>query len=109
MNDPAGEAIEQQAYVTRFLLDYTAVPLAGGAFLRGVLPTRDAVRVVTGSAGTVAPNELVAYEMPLSDEDGDPVTARRHPLGCLVGRMGQGGRGRGCRGSPGWTRNLWRK
>ncbi|MFJ6434328.1 hypothetical protein [Streptomyces sp. NPDC091416] len=75
MNSPSGETVEQQAYITRFLLDYTAMPLAGGTFLRGVLPARDAVRVVTGAAGTVAPHELVAYEVPLSDEDGEPVTA----------------------------------
>ncbi|WP_328911055.1 hypothetical protein OG230_16905 [Streptomyces sp. NBC_00234] len=75
MNDPGGETVEQQAYITRFLLDYTAVPLAGGTFLRGVLPARDTVRVVTGTADTVAPHELVAYEVPLSDEDDEPVTA----------------------------------
>ncbi|MEU8679115.1 DMT family transporter [Streptomyces sp. NPDC048560] len=75
MNDPGGETVEQQAYITRFLLDYTAVPLAGGTFLRGVLPVRDAVRVVTGAADTVAPHELVAYEVPLSDEDEEPATA----------------------------------
>lgn len=38
MNDSGGKTAEQQAYITRFLLDYTAVPLAGGTFLRGVLP-----------------------------------------------------------------------
>ncbi|MFB4423420.1 hypothetical protein C5F59_020335 [Streptomyces sp. QL37] len=75
MNDPGGETAEQQAYITRFLLDYTAVPLAGGTFLRGVLPARDAVRVVTGAADAVAPHELVAFEVPLSDEDEEPVTA----------------------------------
>ncbi|WP_328866450.1 hypothetical protein [Streptomyces sp. NBC_00304] len=75
MNDPAGETVEQHAYITRFLLNYTAVPLAGGIFLRGVLPAQDAVRVVTGAADTVAPHELVAYEVPLSDEDEEPVTA----------------------------------
>ncbi|NED91156.1 hypothetical protein G3I76_65135 [Streptomyces sp. SID11233] len=77
MNDPGGETVEQQAYITRFLLDYTAVPLAGGTFLRGVLPARDVVRVVTGAADTVAPHELVAYEVPLSDEDDEPVTAHQ--------------------------------
>ncbi|WP_432103742.1 hypothetical protein [Streptomyces sp. bgisy091] len=75
MNDPGGETFEQQAYITRFLLDYTAVPLAGGTFLRGVLPAQDAVRVVTGAADASAPHELVAYEVPLSDEDEEPVTA----------------------------------
>ncbi|MGW2258145.1 hypothetical protein ACWCXE_09825 [Streptomyces sp. NPDC001780] len=70
-----GETVEQQAYVTRFLLDYTAVPLAGATFLRGVLPTPDAVRVVTGAADAVAPRELTVFEIPLSDEDDEPVTA----------------------------------
>ncbi|MFJ8864117.1 hypothetical protein ACIRD8_37730 [Streptomyces sp. NPDC102451] len=77
MNDPGGETVEQQAYITRFLLDYTAVPLAGGTFLRGVLPARDVVRVVTGAADTVASHELVAYEVPLSDEDDESVTAHQ--------------------------------
>ncbi|MFJ2266651.1 hypothetical protein ACIOHO_09760 [Streptomyces sp. NPDC087849] len=30
---------------------------------------------MTGAAGTAAPHELVAYEVPLPDEDGEPVTA----------------------------------
>ncbi|MGW2090037.1 hypothetical protein [Streptomyces sp. NPDC001880] len=75
MSGLCAETVEQQAYLTRFLLDYTAVPLAGGTFLRGVLPTRDAVRVVTGAADAVAPDALVAYEVPLVDDDGEPVTA----------------------------------
>ncbi|MGQ4487128.1 hypothetical protein ACN6LM_004155 [Streptomyces sp. SAS_281] len=75
MNDLDGETVEQQAHITRFLLDYTAVPLTEGTFLRGVLPTRDAVRVVTGVADAIGPHELVAYDVPLSDEDGEPVTA----------------------------------
>ncbi|WP_406253339.1 hypothetical protein OH786_31235 [Streptomyces atratus] len=70
-----GETVEQQAYITRFLLDYTAVPLVGGTFLRGVLPTRDAVRIVTGTGDAVAPNALVAYEVPLVDDENEPVTA----------------------------------
>ncbi|MEV1042379.1 hypothetical protein AB0J01_38070 [Streptomyces sp. NPDC050204] len=70
-----GETVEQQAYLTRFLLDYTAAPLVGGTFLRGVLPTRDAVRVVTGAGDAVAPDALVAYEVPLTDDDDEPVTA----------------------------------
>ena len=69
------ETVEHQAYLTRFLLDHTALPLTEELFLRGVLPTRDAVRIVTGAADTVAAHELVAYEIPLSDEDDEPVTA----------------------------------
>ncbi|MDV9194590.1 hypothetical protein [Streptomyces sp. Wh19] len=69
------ESVEQQAYITRFLLDYTAVPLLGQTFLRGMLPTRDAVRIVAGAADAVAPNTLVAYEIPLVDDDDEPVTA----------------------------------
>ncbi|MER5617724.1 hypothetical protein [Streptomyces sp. NPDC002215] len=69
------ESVEQQAYITRFLLDYTAVPLLGQIFLRGVLPTRDAVRIVAGAADAVAPNTLIAYEIPLVDDDDEPVTA----------------------------------
>ncbi|MGW1412713.1 hypothetical protein [Streptomyces sp. NPDC002403] len=75
MSWPCGETVEQQAYLTRFLLDHTAVPLVGGTFLRGVLPTRDAVRVVTGAGDAVAPDALVAYEVPLTDDDDEPVTA----------------------------------
>ncbi|MEU9320185.1 hypothetical protein [Streptomyces sp. NPDC048295] len=75
MSGPCGETVEQQAYLTRFLLDYTAVPLAEGVFLRGVLPAQDAVRIVTGPADTVAPGALVAYEIPLVDDDDEPVTA----------------------------------
>ncbi|MGW6771835.1 hypothetical protein ACWGBX_15640 [Streptomyces sp. NPDC055037] len=70
-----GETVEQQAYLTRFLLDYTVMPLAGRTFLRGVLPTREAVRIVTGAADAEAARELVAYEIPLSDDDDEPVTA----------------------------------
>ncbi|MGW2180712.1 hypothetical protein ACWCXX_21965 [Streptomyces sp. NPDC001732] len=72
---PYGETVEQQAYLTQFLLDYTAAPLVGVTFLRGVLPTRDAVRVVTGAGDPVEPDAPVAYEVPLVDDDGEPVTA----------------------------------
>lgn len=75
MSGPCGETVEQQAYLTRYLLDYTAVPLVGQTFLRGVLPTRDAVRIVTGAGDAVAPDALVAYEVPLMDDDDEPVTA----------------------------------
>lgn len=43
-------------------------------YLRGILPTTDAVRVVTGAADAVDAGELTAYEIPLTD-DGEPVTA----------------------------------
>ncbi|MFI9630273.1 hypothetical protein [Streptomyces sp. NPDC052042] len=69
------ETVEHQAYLTRFLLDYTAVPLIGRTLLRGVLPTQDAVRIVTGDPGTRTPRALVAYEIPLVDDDDEPVTA----------------------------------
>jgi hypothetical protein len=75
VSGPCGETIEQQAYLTRYLLDYTAVPLVGGTFLRGVLPTRDAVRIVTGAGDAVAPSSLAAFEVPLVDDDDEPVTA----------------------------------
>lgn len=75
VNGPGEEGIEQQAYITRFLLDYTAVPLAGATYLRGVLPGREAVRIVTGPADATAAGELVAYEIPLTDEDDEAVTA----------------------------------
>ncbi|MER5850120.1 hypothetical protein ABT126_24510 [Streptomyces sp. NPDC002012] len=75
MNGRCRETVEQQAYITRFLLDYTAVPLVGRTFLRGVLPTRDAVRIVTGAADAVTPDALIAYEVPLTDDDNEPVTA----------------------------------
>ncbi|MFJ9033740.1 hypothetical protein ACIRQP_35655 [Streptomyces sp. NPDC102274] len=75
MSGLCDETIEQQAYITRSLLDYTAVPLVGRIFLRGVLPTQDAVRIVTGSDDATAAKELIAYEIPLSDDDDEPVTA----------------------------------
>ncbi|MFF1649531.1 hypothetical protein [Streptomyces sp. NPDC058240] len=75
MSGLCAERAEQQAYITRFLLDYTVVPLAGRTFLRGVLPTRDAVRIVTGATDAVTPNALVAYEVPLVDDEDEPVTA----------------------------------
>ncbi|MFF8912645.1 hypothetical protein ACF08M_04780 [Streptomyces sp. NPDC015032] len=75
MSWTCGETVEQQAYLTRFLLDYTAASLVGGTFLRGVLPTRDAVRVVTGTGDAMAPDALVVYEVPLMDDDDEPVTA----------------------------------
>ncbi|MGY3676585.1 hypothetical protein [Streptomyces sp. TE33382] len=75
MSSPGAEAIEQQAYITRFLLDYTAVPLTSGVFLRGVLPASGTVRIVTGTGNAVGTHELVIYEIPLSDDDGEPVTA----------------------------------
>ncbi|WP_327176984.1 hypothetical protein [Streptomyces sp. NBC_01335] len=71
----AKETVEQQAYLTRFLLDYTAAPLVEGTFLRGVLPTPDSIRVVTGAADAVDGHGLVAYEVPLTDDDEEPVTA----------------------------------
>ncbi|MFD7636571.1 hypothetical protein, partial [Streptomyces sp. NPDC059873] len=74
MSGLCGETVEQQAHITRFLLDYTMVPLAGRTFLRGVLPTCEAVRIVTGAADAVAAQELVTYEIPLSDDDDEPVT-----------------------------------
>ncbi|GGV85864.1 hypothetical protein GCM10015535_33180 [Streptomyces gelaticus] len=75
MSGSYGETVEHQAYITRFLLEYTAVPLVGGSFLRGVLPTRDAVRIVTGADDAVTPSSLVAYEIPLVDDEDEPVTA----------------------------------
>ncbi|MFF9567387.1 hypothetical protein [Streptomyces sp. NPDC014685] len=78
VNGPYGETVEQQAYLTQFLLDHTAVPFVGGIFLRGVLPTRDAVRVVTGtdlSTDAVEPDAPVVYEVPLVDDDDEAVTA----------------------------------
>ncbi|MGW1230351.1 hypothetical protein [Streptomyces sp. NPDC002530] len=69
------ETIEQQTYLTRHLLDYTTAPLIGATFLRGVLPTRDTVRIVAGTGDAVAPDALTVYEVPLTDDDGDPVTA----------------------------------
>ncbi|MFJ2211574.1 hypothetical protein ACIQVO_04040 [Streptomyces sp. NPDC101062] len=72
---PHEEKAEQQAYLTRFLLDYSAVPLTGEVFVRGILPTPDAVRIVTGAADATVPGELIAYEIPLSDEDDEPLTA----------------------------------
>ncbi|MYZ36467.1 hypothetical protein [Streptomyces sp. MnatMP-M17] len=75
MNVTREEAVEQQAYLARFLLDHTLVPLAGRTFLRGVLPTRDAVRIVTGAADAVTVPALIAYEIPLLDDDDEPVTA----------------------------------
>ncbi|WP_446041141.1 hypothetical protein [Streptomyces sp. SID1121] len=75
MNEAQEEALEQQAYLVRFLLGHTLVPLAGRTFLRGVLPTRDAVRVVTGAADAQVEPAPVAYEIPLLDDDDEPVTA----------------------------------
>ncbi|MFG3527415.1 hypothetical protein ACGF8B_11750 [Streptomyces sp. NPDC047917] len=75
VSGPCEESVEQQAYIARFLLDCTAVPLLGHTFLRGMLPTRDAVRVMAGAADAVAPNALVAYGIPLVDDDDEPVTA----------------------------------
>ncbi|MEV8455388.1 hypothetical protein AB0467_25855 [Streptomyces sp. NPDC052095] len=81
------DVVEQQAYLARFLLDYSVVPLIGKTFLRGMLPTRDAVRIVTGAGmwtgtesraaagGAETSAALVAYEIPLVDEDGEAVTA----------------------------------
>lgn len=69
------DTVEQQAYITRYLLDQLTAPLAGHAVLRGVLPTRDALRIVTGTAGVVGVHDLTAYEIPLSDDEGEPVTA----------------------------------
>ncbi|MYV53757.1 hypothetical protein [Streptomyces sp. SID3212] len=75
VNEAQEEALEQQAYLVRFLLGHTLVPLAGRTFLRGVLPTRDAVRVVTGAADAQVGPASVAYEIPLLDDDDEPVTA----------------------------------
>ncbi|MEV7871375.1 hypothetical protein AB0P17_35945 [Streptomyces sp. NPDC088124] len=74
VSGPGDETVGQHAYLTRFLLDYTAVPLTGAVFLRGILPAQDTVRVVTGAADAAA-HELTVFEIPLSDEDGEPVTA----------------------------------
>ncbi|MFJ8002542.1 hypothetical protein ACIQ7D_36480 [Streptomyces sp. NPDC096310] len=75
VSGPGDETVEQHAYLTRFLLDYTAVPLTGAVFLRGLLPAPDTVRIVTGAADATAPRELTAYEIPLSDADDEPLTA----------------------------------
>ncbi|QIQ06559.1 hypothetical protein [Streptomyces liangshanensis] len=82
MSGAFGESVEQQAYLTRFLLEHTTVPLADRTFLRGVLPTRDAVRIVTGSADTGAEPAPVTYEFALLGDDGEPVTAPL-VLGCV--------------------------
>jgi hypothetical protein len=75
VNGSHTEAVEQQAYLTRHLLDHLHAPLTGTAFLRGVLPTTDAVRIVTGACDSFDAGELTAYEIPLSDDDDEPVTA----------------------------------
>ncbi|MEU2855630.1 hypothetical protein [Streptomyces syringium] len=62
------EIAEQQASITSLLLHHVHAPLAGGQFLRGVLPvppSAEAVRIVTGPANTHNPGGLTAYEMPL--------------------------------------------
>ncbi|MGW1464531.1 hypothetical protein ACWCPT_09300 [Streptomyces sp. NPDC002308] len=75
VNSLSKETVEQQAYLTRFLLDCTAAPLVGGTFLRGVLPTPESVRVVTGGAdAAVGGQGLVAHDVPLTDDDEEPVT-----------------------------------
>jgi hypothetical protein len=74
VTSPGDETTEQQAYITRLLLDYVHAPIVPGVFLRGVLPMPHAVRIVTGISGAVDTGGRTAYEIPLAD-DGDPVTA----------------------------------
>ncbi len=70
----AEEAIEHHAHLTRLLLDHVHALVTGGISLRGVLPTPDAVRIVTGASEAVAAGRLTAYEIPLLNGD-EPVTA----------------------------------
>ncbi|GHC45432.1 hypothetical protein [Streptomyces cinnamoneus] len=64
---------EQQADITRLLLHHIHAPLAGTQLIRGVLPVpppAEAIRIVTGSEHACAPDELIAYEIPLRTDDG---------------------------------------
>lgn len=71
---PDDDSIEQLAYITRLLLDYVHAPIVPGVFLHGVLPTPDAVRIVTGTSAAGDAGGRVAYEIPLTEDD-EPVTA----------------------------------
>ncbi|MET9292774.1 hypothetical protein [Streptomyces sp. NPDC003077] len=71
------EIAEQQADITRLLLHHIHAPLAGDQHIRGVLPVSPAagaIRIVTGPVGACAPEELIAYEIPLRG-DSDLLTA----------------------------------
>ncbi|MFK4071352.1 hypothetical protein [Streptomyces sp. NPDC029674] len=62
------EIAEQQADMTRLLFHHVHAPVTGTHFIRGVLPVAapsSAIRVVMGEASAYAPDELIAYEIPL--------------------------------------------
>ncbi|MFC8126028.1 hypothetical protein [Streptomyces sp. NPDC057302] len=69
------DVVEQQASITSLLFHYVQAPLGEGLFLRGILPASDAVRLVVGAAGAAEVGELTAFEIPLVDDDDEPVTA----------------------------------
>ncbi|MEU6989366.1 hypothetical protein ABZ953_01705 [Streptomyces sp. NPDC046465] len=71
------EIAEQQADITRLLLHHVHAPVTGTHFIRGVLPASapsSVIRVVMGEANAYAPDELIAYEIPLQ-WDSEPATA----------------------------------
>ncbi|GGV78296.1 hypothetical protein GCM10015535_12880 [Streptomyces gelaticus] len=71
------EIAEQQADITRLLLHHIHAPLTDTDYLRGVLPVPPpdgAIRVAIGAKEDHAPEQLLAYEIPVRQGD-DLVTA----------------------------------
>lgn len=71
------EIVEQHADITRLLLFHFQAPVAGGKYIRGVLPApipAEAVRVVIGGLAADTPDQVIAYEIPLRTGD-DYLTA----------------------------------
>ncbi|MFH8371187.1 hypothetical protein [Streptomyces sp. NPDC018031] len=73
------DVADQQAAIARLLIHHIHAPLIGGQYIRGILPVPPpaaAIRVVTGIDSAHTPEGLVAYEIPLGQED-DLLTAGR--------------------------------
>ncbi|MFI7316819.1 hypothetical protein [Streptomyces venezuelae] len=74
------ESAEQQADLTRLLFHHVHAPVTGAHFIRGVLPLPVSappamIRIVMGEANAYAPDDLIAYEIPLQWGD-EPATAQ---------------------------------
>ncbi|MFE5118280.1 hypothetical protein [Streptomyces sp. NPDC056669] len=76
---------EQQADITRLLLQHFHQPLGGDQFVRGVLPappTLEAIRIVTGRLDTTT-GERTAWELPLRVANSEELYGPHDVLGIL--------------------------
>ncbi|QEV18764.1 hypothetical protein [Streptomyces alboniger] len=82
---PHQDIAQQQAAITRLLLQHLHQPLGGDQFIKGVLPAPPAlavIRVVTGPCDAI-PDECTVWELPLRVADSEEMYGPHDLLGFL--------------------------